>query len=263
MFDGETGVLLKTFHSPSPHGGDHFGKAISAVGKTAIAVGAPGRSVEAPNSGAVFVFNIMTGAAYQTIINPFPAEEDQFGASVAGLKGNVAIAAPGADGILPDSGKAYVVSKTGKIIAQFGTGTSVGTAGSKAIVGVSELGEAGGPGDGFAFLVSGSKSKLTFGNPNPNPGDAFGFSVAGSKKLILVGAPSEESKGRQDAGQAYLYTQKSPFPLRTYINPSADQDDHFGYAGVIAGPYGLVSAPWDDTDGEDAGSVFIYNAPVK
>ena len=259
MFDGETGVLLHTFHSPSPHPRDHFGKSIAAFGKTQVIIGAPERSVEAPNSGAAFVFSTLSATAIRTILNPTPANGDHFGASVAGLKGSVGVTAPSSNGSSAGSGELFAFKSNNTLKGYFGNASSVGYAGGKSVGGAAQQGSNG---PGFAFLFSGSKAKVTYPNPSPDAGDAFGFSVAGAKKLVAVGAPLDDSTG-SNAGEAYLFSQKLPFVLRAYINPAPNEGDQFGYALAIAAPYAYVGAPYDDTDGNDAGSVYIYNAPLK
>ncbi|MGI8905405.1 MAG: hypothetical protein ACR2IE_02815 [Candidatus Sumerlaeaceae bacterium] len=259
MFDGETGILLRTYHSPSPHAGDYFGKSIAARGKKQLVVGAPGRSVEASGSGAAFVLDALSGIAVSTILNPTPNSGDQFGAAVAGLKGTIGVVAPASDGSSANSGELFAFNSKGVAKAVFGNASAVGSAIGKGIGGAAQQGSGGA---GFAFLFGGKKIKVTYPNPSPDPGDAFGFSVAGGKKILAVGAPLDDSTG-PDAGEAYLFTQKLPFVLRAFINPAPSQGDQFGFALALSAPLCYVSAPYDDTDGNDAGTVYIYNAPLK
>jgi hypothetical protein len=259
MFDGETGILLHTFHSPEPHAGDHFGASVAAQGKTQVIIGAPGRSVEASNSGAAFVFSALSAAHLRTILNPTPFAGDRFGAAVAGLKGSIGVVAPNSNGSSAGSGELYGFATNNAVKSYFSNASSVANAGGKSLGGASQFASNG---PGFAYLFSGKKAKVIYPNPSPDAGDSFGASVAGAKKLVVVGAPLDDSTG-PDAGEAYLFTQKLPFVLRAYINPAPNQGDHFGHAVAIASPVAYIGAPYDDTDGDDAGSVYMYNAPLK
>ena len=71
---------------------------------------------------------------------------------------------------------------------------------------------------------------------------------------------------RADAGAAYLFpvdptgADPTPYPIATFWNPDADEDDWFGWSVCGAGDDIVIGAPGeDDTAGTDVGVAYHYD----
>ena len=98
---------------------------------------------------------------------------------------------------------------------------------------------------------------LTIPNPTPEVGDGFGC-VAAVGDNILVGAPNDDTAA-EDAGAAYLFDGTTGGLLRTFANPTPEELDRFGRVAAL-GNNVLVSATRDDTAGNDAGAVYLFDS---
>jgi hypothetical protein len=102
---------------------------------------------------------------------------------------------------------------------------------------------------------------ITINNPVPSSEDRFGWSVAGvGADKLLIGAYNEDTGGI-DVGSAYLFDTSGTL-LTTINNPFPDPggSDQFGWsvAGVGTDKL-LIGAPFEDTNDEEAGSVYLFN----
>ena len=75
---------------------------------------------------------------------------------------------------------------------------------------------------------------------------------------VLVGANYDDT-GATDAGAAYLFDGTTGALLRTFVNPTPEDSDHFGSSLAAVGNNVLVSAPGDDAAGTDAGAVYLFD----
>lgn len=77
--------LLRRFQHPSPDANDAFGFTFTPMGEDYVAIAAVNDDLVAENAGAVYLFEVATGALVRTIANPFPGLQDQFGISLAAV----------------------------------------------------------------------------------------------------------------------------------------------------------------------------------
>lgn len=94
VFDRAAGTLVATLGNPTPDAGDHFGAAVAALGDRVL-VGAPADDAGAPDTGAVHLFDVATGALLQTLRNPPQTAWDRFGFSVALTPAGPLVGSPG------------------------------------------------------------------------------------------------------------------------------------------------------------------------
>ncbi len=108
VFDGATGVLLRTLTSPRPAVGAAFGAAVAAT-DTQLLVGAPLDPAGGSAAGAAYLFDLASGTLLQTFLPPAGLLDSRFGAAVA-LAGTTAlVAAPFANaGSVPDAGSVFL-----------------------------------------------------------------------------------------------------------------------------------------------------------
>lgn len=211
------------------------------------------------------------------------AADDIFGHYVS-ISGDLAIVSSRGDednGSL--SGSAYIFSKDiggmnnwgqlkkltasdASIGDQFGFSLSL--SGEVAIISAAYDDDAGnGSGSAYVFNKNegglnnwGQLTKLTA--DDAASGDRFGWSITVSGDVAIVGAPFDDDGGT-DSGSAYIFYKDSGGPDNwgQVVKLTADDaaaNDQFGYGVSIKGNVAIVSAAYDDQDGIDMGSAYIF-----
>ncbi|MFW5927417.1 MAG: FG-GAP repeat protein, partial [Wenzhouxiangella sp.] len=100
--------------------------------------------------------------------------------------------------------------------------------------------------------------------------DWFGWSVAVSGDTVVVGAMGEDSDATgvdgdktddsaEDSGAAYVFVRDgSDWSQQAYLKASnTEADDEFGRSVAVSGDTVVVGAPFEDSDGGDAGGVTV------
>ena len=113
-------LLLQTFLHPTNQIGASFGSTLASAG-TRVIVGTPGDPVGGQNSGAVYLFDSITGNLLEPVFNnPTPAAGDRFGFSLAVVGDKVLIGAPSDDTHGTNAGAAYLFDiATGELLQTF------------------------------------------------------------------------------------------------------------------------------------------------
>ena len=161
IFDAVTGDLLWTLNNPTPEAGDQFGYSVAVSGNTVV-VGAPYDDTGVTDSGAAYVFDAATGNLLSALVNPTPAESDNFGFSVAVCGSTVLVGAPYDDAGATDSGSAYIFhASTGILLSTLVNPTPAS-------------------GDGFGWSVALSETRAVVGAPyedgaSRDRGAVYGF----------------------------------------------------------------------------------------
>jgi cysteine-rich repeat protein len=94
VFERSTGSLARIIENPAPEAGDQFGSAVAALGDDVL-VGAPLDDSFAPDTGAAYLFDGLTGDLRQALLNPAQGEFDHFGFAVSASSAGLLIGAPG------------------------------------------------------------------------------------------------------------------------------------------------------------------------
>lgn len=143
-------------------------------------------------------------------------------------------------------------------------GSSVALDGNRVLIGASGD-DTNGDGVGQAHLFDAITGNLlqTFDDPTPTQGafpigDHFSSSVALDSNRILIGAQRDNTNG-DEVGQAHLFEVATGNLLQTFDDPSPSGSDHFGDSVALVGNRVFVSAPGDDTFGENAGQVHVFD----
>ena len=180
LFDLTSGQLLRTLNNPTPTLQDDFGYSVAISGDL-VAVGAPFHDEAGiVDAGAVYVFDIRTGALLRTLLEPTRVLEDNFGLSIAMSGNNLLVGAPSHDrpGAPVPGGAAYLFdARTGLLLNTFKKASPVA-------------------GDNFGYSVAISETQALVGarlddTSAANAGAAYLFDVAGSgvPTTILNPAP--------------------------------------------------------------------------
>jgi cyclophilin family peptidyl-prolyl cis-trans isomerase len=259
----------------SPRGADWFGYSVAADGDYAL-VGTIKDDDTARDSGSVSVFQ--RGETDWTIqaklIDENGADRDWFGFSVS-ISGNyAAVGAPGRNEAGTKSGCAYIFARTGDTWTKRSKltppdaapdawfGYSVSISGDSAMVGT--------PGDNEKGTKAGAVYIFQPGDPNwpmqqkitaedAQADDKFGFSVCINGDYAIVGAIKDDDSG-DDAGAVYiLHFDGENWLQQQKLLPSDGQAGNwFGYSVSIDGDYAAAGAIYDDENGANSGSAYIF-----
>jgi len=201
-----------------------------------------------------------------------PAENDNFGWSVA-ISGDYAIVGVrGDDDGGGNSGSAYIFRRTGtntwddgtKIVASDAAGYdnfgwSVAISGDYAIVGARNNDSYG---SAYIFRRTGTNawdSGTKIVASDAASGDQFGTSVAISGDYAIVGAWAVSNDG---IGAAYIFSRTDTNTWdngKKIIASDPSGDDYFGFGVDISGDYAIAGAYGNDDDGSFSGSAYIFS----
>jgi hypothetical protein len=196
-----------------------FGSSVSLDGDTAL-IGANGDDDNGHWSGSAYVFTRIgtTWTQQQKLLPSDGAAEDQFGCFVS-LSGDTALIGAPFDGDNGDfSGSAYVFTRTGTTWTQ--------------------------------------QAKLTA--PDGGVNDWFGYCVSLVGDTALIGAQGDVNGG--DSGSAYVFTRSgTTWTLQqTLLASDGAAGDCFGYMVSLSGDTALIGADYDDDNGENSGSAYVF-----
>jgi PKD repeat protein len=230
VFNATTGQLVATLGEPSGAAGDHFGWSVAIEGNEVLVADAPYYQ-GAAQAGSVYVFRADTGALVDTLASPSPADDDQFGYSVAISSGRAIVGAPGQSGGYIHRGAAYV----------FEDQTHAPVA------------DAGGP---YAVAEGGSTGLEALGTTDPDlPDDqltyAWDFDGDGQYDDAQGDEPTFTADGRNGPGM---------------VTVGLKVTDSFGNSSTATAQVDIVNAgPTVDLDrdlGGVLGTVFSFSAQV-
>ena len=252
--------------------GGLFGISVSLDGNDAL-IGAQGYD---NYIGAVYVFTLSTNTWVQKArLQSLDGERNFFGCSVS-LDGDTALIGASADGDNGEySGAAYVFTRNGtswtqqaKLLASDGEaydyfGNSVSLSNNTALIGA--FGDDDYKGSVYVFTRNGTtwtqQAKLLASN-GPTE-DNFGYSISLFGDTALIGAPSPPYKDNKDvdSGSAYVFIRSGTNWTQQQQLFAADGawGGLFGISVSLDGDTALVGADWDDDNGNDSGSVYVFN----
>ena len=272
VFDRKTGQLVYALGLPRPAGGDLFGQAVAVNGGFA-AVGAPhGRDGEGTYTGAVYVYDQLTGKHHRTIPNPNPVT-GAFGHAIALIGNRVVVGDPQASTQTTFySGAAYVfdvmsgdqlltLRPSGSVRGRPGWfGHSVGVSDSIIVVGAPHEQVESIPA-GMVYGFDGKTGAIVRKFVSPHLSESlFGWSVAVAENSLLVGAFGHEGMHREE-GIVYEFEIESGRLLRIIHNPDPHEGAHFGKSVAILRNFLIVGAPGDRVreTGMSRGAVYVFD----
>lgn len=259
---------------PPATGNGWLGSSVGIDATTAV-VGAPLQSAANVFSGAAYVFvRGATGwASQQRLVASDAGISDQFGTSVAVDGDTVVVGSYGNNGGGPDSGAAYVFTRSGTTWAQQakllapdaapgdGFGYAVAIEGDTIVVGAPNDDDAGsGSGSAYVFSRAGavwsSQAKLVASDGET--GDGYGSAVAVNAGTAVVGSPGDNGVGI-NSGSAYVVTAAGGWTEQAKLTAAASAaEDQFGRSVDVSGDSALVGAPGADAAGAEAGAAFVF-----
>ena len=252
--------------------GDYFGDSVALDGDTAL-IGAIYDDDYGDASGSAYVFthNGTTWTQQAKLLASDGATGDLFGGAVS-LSGDTAlIGAWGNDENGDNSGSAYVFTRIGttwtqqaKLLAFDGAkgdcfGDSVSLDRDTALIGASNNDDYGdASGSAYVFVRNGTtwtqQAKLL-----ASDGTAwyyFGYSVSLDGNTALIGARGDD----YTMGSAYVFTDTGTnwTQQAKLVASSNRNDDFFGFSVSLDGDTALIGAIYDDDNGPDSGSAYVF-----
>ena len=283
-FFNDAGVYLGFLDNPAPASQDKYGKTVAGIGTGYFVVGAEEDDAGAVNSGSVYIY-MQNRQLLAAIPNPDPDIGDLFGYAVAGIgEDRFVVSAPWEGQAASLGGWVYlfdVNDPNNPIDLTPTSGPSAIAQGDRYGYALAEVGDAmiavGAP---FATVNTGITTVSSAGrvylynsdtslarlidNPEPETSDQFGTQIRrlGQDRLIIT-AGNKQVNGTSTGGRSYLFTLEGDLIARIE-NPTPAAADRFGWAIADAGEERFaIGAPWDDTHENNAGSVYIYHAPIE
>jgi hypothetical protein len=201
-------------------GGDQLGHDVGVHGDTAV-MGAPTDEHAAFFGGSAYVFvrDGLDWTEQAKLLGAGITTSDRFGWAVDVHGDTIAVSALFADGMQAVSGNVHIFERTGTAWTQ----TQV----------IDQL-------DGASS-------------------DWYGRCLSLSADTLVVGAPQDDDAGN-DSGSAYVYTYDGTHWIQQAKLLAADGNtgDNFGQSVSVHGDTILVGAPYDDDNGSNSGSAYLY-----
>ena len=253
--------------------GDQFGYSIYLSGDTAL-IGANCDDDNGFDSGSAYVF-IRIGTTWTQQIKLLPSDgeaQDSFGGEVSISDETALIGSCFDDDKGFDSGSAYIFIRTGttwteeaKLLASDGapgdyfSAYAVSISGDTALIGAA--GDDMAKGSAYVFTRTGTtwteQAKLL--TSDGITGDSFGGSVSLSGDTAIIGAGGEDDNG-PDSGSVYEFIRTdTTWAQETKLLASdGSGGDVFGWDVALDGNTALIGAYYDDDNGADSGSAYVF-----
>ena len=208
---------------------DEFGHSVAIDGDIAV-IGVRYGDAPTADSGSAYIFGVDEGGAdnwgeVKKLTAGDGAASDEFGYSVAIASDTVVIGAPYDDVNGGYSGSAYIFERN-----QGGSN------------------------------IWGQVAKLTAGDGAAS--DNFGISVAIVGDTVVIGAPYDDVNGG-NSGSAYIFGRNQGGSnvwgqVAKLTAGDGAGSDNFGISVAAAGDTVVIGAPYDDDNGENSGSAYIF-----
>jgi Ca2+-binding RTX toxin-like protein len=287
--DPATGIWgsLTELVDPNAADGDEFGWSAAISGDTLV-VGAHKDDGAGANRGAAHVFTrdpaTGTWSHLTELVDPYAADYDYFGESVAISGGTVVVGAYCDDGAGNTRGAAHVFARdpatgtwthtaelTDPNAADWDYfGESVSISGDTIVVGA--IWDDGAGDDwGAAHVFTRNPAtgtwahKVELSDPNAGTYDEFGESVAISHDTIVIGVRYDDGTStdlQADFGAAHVFTRDPGTGAWQHkaelTDPNAAEDDWLGLSVAVSGSTILVGAQGDDAAGTNRGAAHAF-----
>ncbi len=261
LIDQSTGQTVRTLSASDGETEDLFGYAV-AIGQEFIAVSSPRDGDQGTDSGAVYIFDALSGIRLYKLHSSDAKALDYFGWRVDMHEDRLIVGTAWA-------AAAYVFDlNTGDEIFRVtppdfnttdGFGRDVGIGGQTIAVGA-PYDTDGGIDAGAVFLFDAQTGDLLrkVTAVDATPYDYFGVSVAIHNRMLVAGAHLADHTQTADAGAAYVIDAQTGDEWHKLIAPNPTVDEQFGIMVSMDDNTVIVGAQKADTPTVDAGLAFVY-----
>ena len=262
-----SGTFVAKLLAPDGASADRFGGSV-AVDGSAVLVSAYNDDNMGTNSGAAYHFTT-SGDFVRKYWPSDGSSSDWFGYSLAITGTTFVISSYGDDDVGSFSGKVYLYSMDGPLIkniyasdasAGASFGYSVAASSSAIVVGAPNHDELGSDaGAAYIFTASGTFVAKLLAHDGAS-GDLFGIAVAVSDTMAVIGAKWDDDNGG-GSGSAYVYSLSGSF-IQKLVSDDGAADDNSGSAVAATDNTAIIGCAFDDDNGSNSGSAYIYRVPV-
>ena len=269
LYDVDTGEHFLQIFPDDPAVGKFFGKSL-AIEDGVLIVGAIGDLDNGSNSGAVYLFDLLTGVQLFKLTANDGETFDDFGFAVAVDNGIVAVGAIGDDDMGDAAGAVYLFDVTTgaflrKIHASDGGdldffGLSISIDNDTILIGAPRTVFFGNDGAAYVFDVSSGVQENKFQPATLQLAGEFGQTVLLQGDIVVVGSPGRHGNDGSvfvfDLPSGDLGYEKSAF------FSGFGEHEQFGSSLALDFGFLVVGSPrtdWSNNQGESAGYVKVYN----
>lgn len=261
-------------YAPDANTDDRFGVSVAIEGNIAV-IGAYRADSNDLDSGAAYVFELSDAGwiQKQKLIPSDGNDDDNFGRSVAVEANTIVVGSHLDDDAGPDSGSAYIFTRSGNLWSQqqkltasdaalgdrFGFSVSID---NNTIV-VGAYGDNSEAGAAYVFAKSGptwtQQQKLSASDANA--GDRFGYSVSIDYNSVIIGAYRHHHSEHFYTGSAYVFTRSDQSWTQDVVLHASDpnDNDYFGYSVALDGNCAVIGAYECDINGvSEAGAAYVF-----
>jgi len=253
-FDGENWVEQAKLGASDGRSGDGFGNMVSLSGDHAIVGARYDDTQGGPGAGSAYIFHYNGSAWVEqvklTSTNPFP--QGSFGTTVA-ISGDFAFVGQAADDTT------YIFHYDGTRWLEHSRihpNGEVSFSGDYALMG----------GDEFAkiFHYDGANwvEEAILTASDGSTSDNFGYNISLSGDYAIVGAPRyDHDEKSTNTGSAYVFHfDGTDWVEQAKLEPRDGEDNsYFGSSVSLSGEYALIGCEWDDDNGIQSGSAYIFH----
>lgn len=249
-------------------GFDLFGHSVGVSGPYAV-VGSQLADSPGTDSGAAYVFDVLTGVQLFKLTPDDLEAFDWFGHAIAVDEGVTVVGSPGDDDEGTDAGAVYLFDtstgrQTAKLLPGDGVpgahfGREVAICGSLVVVGAPDDDD-NGPKSGSAYVFNAASGQLVakIRPSDGEPAERFGDRVAIAGTTVAIGASADDENGPQ-SGSAYLFDAISGGQLFKLLPSDGSSGDYFGSSVAISSTAVLIGARWNDDNGTDSGCAYVFD----
>jgi len=267
IFDITTGEELIKLIAEDGQDLDFFGTSVAISGNLAV-VGANFADGHVVDSGAVYVFDLTTGAQIFKLFSPTGRKSDNFGEVVVIDGSHLIIGAIGDNDRGKRAGAVYIFDvNTGeqqhKVFASDASaysvfGDSIAVDGQYAVIGSSGDGDNGMlSGSAYVFDVTTGEQLYKLLPSDGEELEFFGSSVAIDGQFAVIGSEFSTCVGMR-TGAAYIYDVTTGEQVNKLLASDCHENDLFGTSLLIKRDVVLAGASGSDPLGADSGAVFVY-----
>ncbi|WP_198552528.1 FG-GAP repeat protein [Psychromonas sp. MB-3u-54] len=255
---------------------DYFGYSVALSGNTAVIGAGVSYTVPASGSGAAYVYtrNGTFWSEQAKLTASDASTADEFGSSVTIDGDTIVVGARGADGVVADSGAAYVFTRSGsswseqaKLTASDGAlndsfSWSIAIYGDTVAVGAWRDDDDGADsGSVYIYTRSGTtwneQAKLRDSGGLTN--DRFGWAVDLFDDSVLIGTVYDDDNGNR-SGSAFVFTRSGTTWIeQAKLQPDDPKSLHFfGISVALSADTALIGANGDADKGLEAGAAYVF-----